>query len=521
MLLNHKQVSVYYILFFMPAEERFTGSLPEPFESKRAAIRNKMHRLAQEPATQERDQALERLRKKESKIEKQGCGRLFLDRLDQMVANLPPEDEPWLDQAKEEQLRDSHQLGIDPAEASQSDYWVEIADALYQKELLEKLFSKPAKKFSKGTTKKLNEGLRDFRDFVSRFDHHFSNSTLDAQVARLTDLVNQKKQEIASYRREQSSSVLQEEGASYSQENQPSERHHVVSDLENVRVGCKAQYTSNQVQVSVGPTLSWGGNKSSIQFGIDVNFNPSSTHRGCRAEVSVSGRKGHVEVGAESSISNSGIEHSCTAQMHTFSNFSAGLRVPSKSFKQMLHPVTAVDNGQLFFGGTLKRGRLKTNVRLGVLPVKKLKNFISSDADESRFESSPFYFEERDEADLSSKQPNQDLELVFKQDKLETTSSLREVQQDSNEQQETLEQEKRETTNERNHTQQAYMVAPEVPAQLTSASRGLGSSYYFFEWFPLSVLLGLRFLIYIFELFDKFINKDKNKDKDKDKNKDL
>ena len=273
-------------------------------------------------------------------------------------------------------------------------------------------------------------------------------------------------------------------------------------DLENVKVECKAQYSSNRVQVAIGPTLNLGrGSTSSIYFGINIDFNPSTTKQGCGAEISVSGRKNSCEVSIDSSVSKSGVEHGCTATVHGFSNFNCGLRVYGKSFKQMLHPVNVIDHGQLFAGRTLQRDRLKTNVRFSVLPVKNLKNVFSSGADNSRFESSYISFEEQNQVD--SKDPNQDLELVFKQDKSETAFSLKEVQQESNKEQETLEQGKRETTNQKDHMQRQQLLVP-PPVQPTPVSRGLNYSYYLF---------GSLFLLWLYGKIESVLNPDQNKKK--------
>ncbi|MGH3053603.1 MAG: hypothetical protein ACRDL7_01330 [Gaiellaceae bacterium] len=221
----------------------------------------------------------------------------------------------------------------------------------------------------------------------------------------------------------------------------------------------------------------------------------------------MSASKGRCEIGVESNISKTGLEHSCTAKIYGFTNFSAGVRVPSKSFKEMLHPLNVVNNGHFFVGCRLKRGPLIGNARSGVLPVEKLKNVVSLGVDETEFRSSSLYFEEQDQVGLSSKEIDQaqHLELVFKQEGVETRFAVADVKTEADEQEEGLEHESRKTTDEGTHVGQGYMVAAPIPAHLVPSNRGLDFFYY-----GVGKILFLQLILSIWELFSKFKTRDKD-----------
>ena len=174
---------------------------------------------------------------------------------------------------------------------------------------------------------------------------------------------------------------------------------------------------------------------------LDVTFAHANTNQKSGVELSLSAQKGRCEVIVESNCSKTGLQHGYTAQIYGFTSLSAGVQARHKSFKKVLHPLTTLNNGRLFFGGTLKRNRLGTNVRFGILPVEKLKNFVSSNVNESRLDSGSPYFKEQDEVDLSSKGVD-DVELVFRQKESQVSFPLNEVQSVVHQAETTEEQEK-------------------------------------------------------------------------------
>ena len=154
------------------------------------------------------------------------------------------------------------------------------------------------------------------------------------------------------------------------------------STLENLHctVSCTAYKAWGPIRVALSPQIHLGGeSKPSIHLGLDVNFNQFNTNRKGGVEISASARKGGCEVGVESNLSKNGMKHGYTAKFDRPSGLNAGVQVQSNNFKQMLHPTTLVENGQLFAGRTLKRGHLKGSVRFSTLPIKNLKEWVSSD----------------------------------------------------------------------------------------------------------------------------------------------
>ena len=402
-------------------------------------------------------------------------------------------------------VKNSDAIGINPSVAKKATDSNVIANVLLTRGEVEKLCSEPIGGFTPPLESRLDECFQNFVESSNKLNVTTPNTTLTAEIERVTQMFNQKKEELSSYKEDLA--VL------YGQKQKKNAKCQKISALEGVEVSCKTYCSCGPVKIALGPVINLEKgvpfNKSNINLGLDVNFDQFNIERESGIEVSLAAKQGRCEVGIESNLSKTGFEHSCTAKIHGFSNFSGNLRVPSKSFKQMLHPMNVVNHGELFVGCRLKRGRLVGNSRFGVLPVEKLKNIILSDVDGSVFDSGPFCFEEQDQSDLSSKERNQpeDLELVFKQGHVETTFSLAEVQQESNQQEELDNEEEQvsalvEGTNVRQPSQIAMSILPPQPSSFYRTS----TSY---EWLFPAVLLGFRFVSYIWELFCKFKNRDK------------
>ena len=393
-----------------------------------------------------------------------------------------------------ELVKKSEDIGINPSVAKKSPNLNVITQTLTTRGQVEELCSQPVGAFTEPLEKKLDQVFKEFVEASSQLDATNTNETLTAEIERVTQMFDQKKQELSS-----SKEAL---AAFYGRKQKKSARRHRVSDLESVEVSCKAHCSCKSVDVALGPVIHFERGVPSLGLGFDIDFN---TKRENGVAISVSANQGRCEVGIESDFSTSGLEYSCAAKIHGFSNLSAGIRVPSKSFKQMLHPTNLVNNGQLFFGGRLKRGPLAGNVRFGVLPVEKFKDVFSYGINENRLESSSIHFEESNKVDLYSEEADQDLELVFKQEEVETTFSIAEVKEEAAEHQEDLQHESIESSVEGNCIKQAYMVASPVPAHFIPPNRGLD-----FPQYAIGALLFSWFVIYIFELFDKFKNRNKD-----------
>ena len=346
-----------------------------------------------------------------------------------------------------------------------------IAEVLLSRGQVERLCLEPIGGFTQEMETRLDQTFNQFLEPSSQLSSNTPLSASTAEVEPLTDLVNQKKQETTSYKDRLT--------AFY--------RDKQTTPSENLKISCKAHCSCGPAKVALSPTIQLERgvpfSRSSINLGLDITFNQSNTNRESEVEFSLSANKEHFEMGVESSFSKTGFDHGYTAQVHDSNNLSVSLQVRNHSFKQLVHPLTVVDNGRLFFGCTLKRSRLGSNIRFPVLPFEGMKNFVSFDSDS---DSLPFKSQDK-------------LEFVFRQKESEADFSLAEVQQESTER-ENLDTEKKEvpTFVEKRDSKQAYQVAMSTfPPQLSSVR----TTPTIPEWSIFAVLLGLRVLVYIFELF--------------------
>ena len=351
-----------------------------------------------------------------------------------------------------------------------------IAEVLLSRGQVERLCLEPIGGFTQEMETRLDQTFNQFLEPSSQLSSNTPFSALTAEVEPLTDLVNQKKQETTSYKDRLT--------AFY--------RDKQTTPSENLKISCKAHCSCGPAKVALSPTIQLERgvpfSRSSINLGLDITFNQSNTNRESEVEFSLSANKEHLEMGVKSSFSKTGFDHGYTAQVHDSNNLSVSLQVQNSSFQGLLHPLTVVDNGRLFFGCTLKRSRLGSNIRFPVLPFEEMKNFVSFDCDQT----------DSDSDSLPSKSQDK-LEFVSRQKESEADFSLAEVQQESTER-ENLDIEKKEvpTFVEKRDSKQAYQVAMSTfPPQLSSVR----TTPTIPEWSIFAVLLGLRVLVYIFELF--------------------
>ena len=390
---------------------------------------------------------------------------------------------------KEPQVEGCETMGIPFSQAMESEKFRTISEMLFSKRALEEKCLVSNEDFSSEVNAEVTKELLRFNKKADELLSGTSFSGLKEHVEGVKKAVKAKQHEAGFGQHEQTS---------------------------NLQVACKARCSCGPVQVALGPTINLEKgvpfSRSNINLGLDIHFNQSNSNQKSGVEVSLSATEGAIEMGVESNFSSAGIEYGYTAQVHGFSNFSAGLSVRSKSFASLCYPMTAVNNGQLFCGRTIKHSGLGTNVQFGVLPVEKLRNFGNSSVNENRFDSGFPSFNEQNRVDCKAKE---DAHLVFKQDGSEIAFPLAEVQQESNEQ-EDLNFEKKEVPNfvkARNSRQASQIAISTPPPQPPQRPRPYvhGSST-FIEWLLLAVgtVLGFGFLVYIWELFCK--PDDKNKD---------
>ena len=388
---------------------------------------------------------------------------------------------------KAPQIEGCESMGIPFSQAMESEHFRAIVDMLFSKRFLEEKCLVSNEDFSSEVNDEVAEQLLRFTKSADELLSGTSFSGLKEHVDGVKKAVKAKQHEAGFGQHEQTS---------------------------NLKASCKARCSCGPVQVALGPTINLEKgvpfSRSNINLSLDINFNQSNSNQKSGVEVSLSASEGNIEMGVESNFSSAGMEYGYTAQVHGFSNFSAGLSVRSKSIASLSYPVTAVNNGQLFCGGSLKHNGLGTNVRFGVLPVEKLKNFGNSSVNENRFDSDFSNFKEQNRVDCKAKE---DAHLVFKQDGSEIAFPLAEVQQESNEQ-EDLNFEKKEVPNfvkARNSRKTSQIAMSTPPPQPPQRPYVHGSST-FIEWLLLAVgaMIGFGFLFYIWELFCK--PDDKNKD---------
>ena len=372
---------------------------------------------------------------------------------------------------KKKFLKSSDNIGIQPRVAKQHPHSDLITVVLVERGQLEQLLSQMVGDFTLPFEAKLDGVFDRFIKSANELNSLHSNPVLNSEIERLTEAFNQKKQELSSTKeRIKELSRRKDKNA---------KTQHIVPDLESVSVSCKSRSSCGRVDIAMGPRITLERDKRfniNFDLDLDLNLNQSNTNPKREIEFSASARKGRVEIGVEAHISKMGIEPGYNAQLHGFSGFNGGLKVKSKSLTQLLHPVTAVDNGQLFAGRTIKRGRLGTNLRLAILPVEKLKNSASDRVNDDQIYSCSFPLDEAREE--STEEKNVDIE------KKETPAFVegKSCQQTSQLAMSTL---------------PLHMPYNRTPSLI-------------FEWLPFAVLLGFRFIVYLFELFDKFKNRNKN-----------
>lgn len=186
-------------------------------------------------------------------------------------------------------------------------------------------------------------------------------------------------------------------------------RQEQTPTLENLRctISCTAYRVWGPIKSSFGPTIrlqrKMGFSRSSVSVGLNFTFDPTHTNRETGVAVSLSANQGQYEMGVESNLSENGPEYAFTGQLHGFGNLRAGIEVWNHSFKELLHPLTAVDNSRVFFGCRVNRSVVKTDTRFCLLPFESMKNSVSSNLDEAQSDSNS----------LPSK--DKQIELVFRQ----------------------------------------------------------------------------------------------------------
>ena len=372
---------------------------------------------------------------------------------------------------KKKFLKSSDNIGIQPRVAKHHPESNLITTVLVERGQLEQLFSEKINDFTGPFEAELDRVFDRFIKSANELNSLHSNPVLNSEIERLTEAFNQKKQELSSTK-ERIEKLSR-------RKNKNAKTQHIVPDLESVSVSCRSRCSCGRVEVAMGPRITLERDKRfniNFDLDLDLNLNPSNTNPKREIEISASARKGRVEMGVEAHISKMGIEPGYNAQLHGFSGFSGGLKVKSKSLTQLLHPVTAVDNGQLFVGRTIKRGRLGTNLRLAILPVEKFKNSASDRVNDDQTYSCSFPLDEAREE--STEEKNVDIEKK----EAPTFVEGRSCQQTSQLAMSTL---------------PLHMPYNRTPSLI-------------FEWLPFAVLLGFRFILYLFELFDKFKNRNKN-----------
>ena len=465
---------------------KYFDHLPHPFNAERQVILDKHNTsILSDPAHLQRDKLAGQLVEINRKFERAVGG---IEKVKDYYNKVEKENQ--LLEQRIEQVKNSNEIGISPFVAATSPHFNLIADALSTKQELESRCLAPIESFTSAIEERFDEMFHRFVDYSSELN---ANPVLTEEVARLTDLVTQKKQQIDAYKQEQE----QEQQSFTRQERQEAERQHSIADADleglNLTLGCKASFSRGPVKIGLGPIITLGqGVSPGLGFSLDLDIGQSNTNSTSGVDLSLLTNKGSFEAGVESNFSSSGVEYGLTAQINNLGSLSGGLSVKSKSLAKLVEPATAIENGQVFVGRTVKRGYLRGKSRFGILPVKKLKNFVSSDSDKAEFAPSPLYFIGESDENLSSNQTAQeaqDLEFFFKEEE-----SLTEV-----------EQEKGRSTDQRTNLQQGYILAPTPTVSVQSARARPGLEFYLF---------GGLLLLWIMGKIYSALNPDQNKKKD-------
>ena len=144
--------------------------------------------------------------------------------------------------------------------------------------------------------------------------------------------------------------------------------------------------------------------------------------------MALSANKKNLETGVESRLSKKGSEHTLTAQVNGSSGLSAGIEIQNNSFQHSLHSSSLIGGGRFVVGCKLDIGPVEGKMRFCVLPFETLKKWVSSDFDQTDFNSNT----------LTSNDQNK-IEFVLRQEESQIDFPLNKVQsaehhEDENEQ---------------------------------------------------------------------------------------
>lgn len=139
--------------------------------------------------------------------------------------------------------------------------------------------------------------------------------------------------------------------------------------------------------------------RSNLGLSLDFSFDHFNTNQKNGVSVSLSANNGRYKTSLESSFSKNWSKYAFTGQIKGFSNLSAGLEVQNNPFKQLLSPSNVINKGC-----KLDIGRVEGKMWFCVLPFETLKDFVTSDSDQTDFDSGSLPSKDQDK-----------LEFVFRQ----------------------------------------------------------------------------------------------------------
>ena len=212
----------------------------------------------------------------------------------------------------------------------------------------------------------------------------------------------------------------EETNLTFSNSNQQDEHHQQVSTLKDLHctMSCTAYKAWGPIRAAFGPQIHLGpGVSFSFNLGFIVSSDQSNTNRESGVALSLSANKKHVETGVESRFSKKGSEHTVIAQANSSSGLTAGVEVKNSSFQGLLNPSNVTREGVFVVGCKLNAGPVEGKMRLCMLPFKALKKWVSSDSDQTDFNSNT----------LTSNDQNR-IEFVLRQEPSQVDFPLNEVQ---------------------------------------------------------------------------------------------
>ncbi|MGH3055288.1 MAG: hypothetical protein ACRDL7_09970, partial [Gaiellaceae bacterium] len=318
---------------------------------------------------------------------------------------------------KKSQLEDCKTIGLNLSEVIDNPNWYTVAEMLVSKKGIEETCLVSNEDFSFQVNAKLNGQLDRFLEKYREVISETPFSGLKEHVEGVKSAVNQKKQQVNSYR--QALMENEETNLSSSESNQQY-GHQQASSLDNSTcvVSGKVDCYWKSIGIKFGPQIHLeGGGTSSFNLGLTVSFDPSNTSREDGIAVALSANKKNLETGVESRLSRKGSEHTVTAQVNGSSGLSAGIEIQNNSFQDFLNSSSVINGGRVVVGCKLDTGRVEGKMQFCVLPFKTLKKWVTSNSDQTDFNSNT----------LTSNDQNK-IEFVLRQEESQFDFPLNEVQ---------------------------------------------------------------------------------------------